>query len=133
MCSYCDFKRNAEFGCKSVEENAVHKANNAELVVTQYLGATSSVRDWYNSVMGWFSLVTREGRKNPFGWAPYIKLPTEITETVLAQGKPAKCHLKRDSQKALKAKIERLEKSNADLKNKLKEYRKKNRNGESGD
>jgi hypothetical protein len=40
---------NAEFGCKSVEENAVHKAHNAELVVTQYLGTTSTVRDWYKS------------------------------------------------------------------------------------
>ena len=124
---------NAEFGCKSVEENPGHKANNAELVVTQYLGATDALRDWYRALKGWHSKVAQDGRKTPFGWAPYIELPTEITETLLAQGKPAKCHLKRDSQKALKAKIERLEKSNADLKSKRAQDKKKKRNGESGD
>ena len=124
---------NAEFGCKSVEENAVRKAHNAELVVTQYLGATSSLREWYKSVMGWLSMVTKNGRQNSFGWAPYVELPEEITKTVLAQGTPAKCDAKRESQKALKAKIGRLEKSNADLKSKRAEDRKRKRNGESRD
>ena len=132
MCSYCDFKRNAEFGCKSVEENAVHKANNAELVVTKYLGATSSVRDWYNSAMDWLLMVTQKGSKNSFGWAPYVELPEEVTATVLAQGKPAKCKVKQDNQKALRAKIDNLERINAELKNKLAQYKKKKVNGERG-
>ena len=116
MCSYCDFKRNAEFRCKSVEENAVHKTNNAELVVTQHLGSTVSVREWYNAAMDWHSMVTQNGSKNSFGWAPYVELPEEVTATVLAQGKPAKCKVKQDNQKALRAKIDKLEKINAELK-----------------
>ena len=61
----------------------------------------------------------------------YVEIPEEVTETLLPQGKPGKCKGKRENQKALIGKIDKLEKINADLKNKLQKSKKKKGNGEN--
>jgi len=122
----------AEFGLKSVENVPESRRNKETLLVTQWLGADSSFKEWYYALANWYIVATKESQKNPFGWMRYyVDIPEEVTETLLSQRQPGNCKGKRENQKALHVKINKLEKINADLKNKLQQSKKKKGNGEN--
>ena len=61
----------------------------------------------------------------------YVVITEEVTATLLAQSKHGKCGGKRDNRNALLGKIDKLEKINAETKNKLTQSNMKKGNGES--
>ena len=121
-----------EFGLKCVEEVPQNRAHSVTLQMAQYLGATEDYRKWYQACKDWNHSITRDPRKNAFGWLAYVELPEDVTASVRANGENAKYTTKKNGKKARIAEVAKLKKTIEDLKTRIGELKKKGSNGNKG-